>query len=206
MTATTPSAAPGANAPQRPETRPDHPGLRRASLVLALVAGALALVSGARRLHAASAPFADDLFGSALFGWLAGCLAAVLLAVVLILALLRKRMAWSLVAVPAVWAAMAGLASTPLPEQLRWPLIQADLERAEAAGTCPEWAGLAHVRKCVDGPGFTGYDFDGGFLDRVVVAKLADPGEAAQALDGAGTGWTVDRELGGGWYVLVFDF
>lgn len=188
------------------EARPDRPGLRRASLVLALLAGALALVSGARWLHGASAPFADDLFGAVLFGGLAGCLAAALLAVVLVLALLRRRMAWSLAAVPAVWAAMVGLASTPVPEQLRWPLIQADLERAEAAGTCPEWAGLAHVRTCVDGPGFTGYDFDGGFLDQVVVAKLADAGEAAQALAEARTGWSVGRELGGGWYVLVFDF
>lgn len=188
------------------EARPDRPGLRRASLVFALLAGALALVSGARWLHGASAPFADDLFGAVLFGGLAGCLAAALLAVVLVLALLRRRMAWSLAAVPAVWAAMVGLASTPIPEQLRWPLIQADLERAEAAGTCPDWAGLAHVRMCVDGPGFTGYDFDGGFLDQVVVAKLADAGEAAQALDEARTGWSVGRELGGGWYVLVFDF
>lgn len=184
-----------------PPRRGGREALARPTRWTAIAAGAALLLPAGISLLGASVPGGLD-FGLVLW-WLGGLIAgALLLLVVLALAIARRRMAWSLLALPLAFAGAVWLASTPLPQALHWPVIRGALAAADASGECPALAGLAPVAECIELPdGQRAYDFGGGFLGQLAIAHLDDP--TAYSPDAAAEGrWAIDEELGDGWYLI----
>lgn len=126
-----------------------------------------------------------------------------------IAALIRRRMAWSIILAPIVLVAGYFFAYSDLPEQLHWPIMRAALENA--GNDCPSFAGLARVEACTDVFGSTGYDFGGGGLDRVVIVHLDDDQHSQLGNEGDPKaanpgGWQEADDLGDGWYVVRLRF
>lgn len=192
-------------APVRPTPKQDSRGARITGRVAVIVLWLTTVVLAGGLILNNSIPGGGPFFQFLIVALVMILLGAAAWLTAGIAALIRRRMAWSLIVAPIVLVAGYFFAYSSLPEQLHWPVMRTVLENAD--NDCPSFAGLAHVESCTDVLGSTGYDFGGGGLDRVVIVQLDDAQHAQLGNSGDPKaanpgGWQEADNLGDGWYVL----